>query len=69
MKKVLIIKSIHEDGINLFKKNKNFEYEITDNTDEEYLKDKIKNFDAITVRTSKISKFFCRFQQTTRQHT
>ena len=56
MKKVLIIKSIHEDGINLFKKNKNFEYEITDNTDEEYLKDKIKNFDAITVRTSKISK-------------
>ena len=41
MKKILIIKSIHEDGINLFKKNKNFEYEITDNTDEEYLKDKI----------------------------
>ena len=56
MKKVLIIKPIHESGINLLKENINFEYEIIDNVEEDYLKTKIKDFDAITVRTSNLSK-------------
>ena len=40
MKKVLIIENIHNDGINLFKNNKNFNIEIIQNTDEKYIKKK-----------------------------
>ena len=44
MKKILIIGSIHNHGIDLLKENKNFEFEVVDNTDTEYLKDNhIKN--------------------------
>ena len=56
MKKILIIKPIHESGIKLLKENVNFEYEVIDNVEEDYLKTKIKDFDAITVRTSNLSK-------------
>ena len=35
MKKVLIIGSIHNHGIDLLKENKNFEFEVVDNTDTE----------------------------------
>ena len=56
MKKLLIIESIHNDGIELLKQNKSIEFEIVDKTDEEFLKNKIKNFDAVSVRTSKLSK-------------
>ena len=56
MKKILIIKAIHESGIDLLKENVNFEYEIIDNVEENYLKTKIKDFDAITIRTSNLSK-------------
>tara|TARA_A100000164_G_scaffold94083_1_gene81592 strand:- start:5985 stop:6941 length:957 start_codon:yes stop_codon:yes gene_type:complete len=56
MKKLLIIESIHNDGIELLKQNKSFEFEIVDKTDEEFLKNKIKNFDAVSVRTSRLSK-------------
>ena len=48
MKKILIIKPIHESGIKLLKENVNFEYEVIDNVEEDYLKTKIKDFDAIT---------------------
>ena len=41
MKKVLIIEDIHNDGINLLKNNRNFNYEIIQNTDENYIKKKI----------------------------
>ena len=43
MKKVLIIGSIHSHGIDLLKENKNFEFEVVNNTEIEFLKDKIKN--------------------------
>ncbi len=56
MKKILIIKAIHKSGIDLLKENVNFEYEIIDNVEENYLKTKIKDFDAITIRTSNLSK-------------
>ncbi len=56
MKKILIIGSIHNHGIDLLKVNKNFEFEVVDNTDTEFLKDKIKDCDAISIRTSKLSK-------------
>ena len=56
MKKILIIGSIHNHGIDLLKLNKNFEFEVVDNTDTEFLKDKIKDCDAISIRTSKLSK-------------
>jgi len=56
MKKILIIGSIHNHGIDLLKGNKNFGFEVIDNTDAEFLKDKIKDCDAISVRTSKLSK-------------
>ena len=56
MKKVLIIGSIHNHGIDLLKENKNFEFEVVDNTETEFLKDKIKDCEAISVRTSKLSE-------------
>ena len=56
MKKILIIGSIHNHGIDLLMENKNFEFEVVDNTDAEFLKNKIIGFDAVSVRTSKISK-------------
>ena len=51
MKKILIIGSIHNHGIDLLKENKNFEFEVVDNTDAEFLKNKITDFDAASVRT------------------
>ena len=54
MKKILIIQEIHKYGIDLLKNNKNFEYEITDGNDEKILKEKIKHFDAATIRTAKL---------------
>jgi len=56
MKKILIIGSIHNHGIDLLKGNKKFEFEVVDNTDTEFLKDKIKDCDGISIRTSKLSK-------------
>jgi Phosphoglycerate dehydrogenase and related dehydrogenases len=56
MKKILIIGSIHNHGIDLLKGNKNFEFEVVDNTDTEFLKVKIKDCDGISIRTSKLSK-------------
>ena len=55
MKKILIIQPIHEEGINLLKDNSNFEYEVVDNIDTEFLKSKIKDCDGISIRTAKLS--------------
>ena len=54
MKKILVIQPIHEEGINLLKDNSDFEYEIVDNIDTEFLKSKIKDCDVISIRTSKL---------------
>ena len=55
MKKILVIQPIHEEGINLLKDNSNFEYEVVDNIDTEFLKSKIKDCDGISIRTAKLS--------------
>ena len=55
MKKILVIQPIHEKGINLLKNNSNFEYEVVDNVDTEFLKSKIKDCDGISIRTAKLS--------------
>ena len=52
--KIGIIQNIHEDGINLFRPNKNFEYEIVDDLSKENLLKKLPLFDGITLRTSKL---------------
>ena len=56
MKKILVIQPIHEEGINLLKNNSNFEYEVVDNVDTEFLKSKIKDCDGISIRTAKLSR-------------
>ena len=38
MKKILVIQPIHAAGIELFKKNKNYEFEVVENVDPENLK-------------------------------
>ena len=48
-------RSIHEEGINLLKDNSDFEYEVVDNVDTEFLKSKIKDCDGISIRTAKLS--------------
>ena len=55
MKKILVIQPIHEEGINLLKENSDFEYEVVDNIDTEFLKSKIKDCDGISIRTAKLS--------------
>ena len=55
MKKILIIQPIHEEGINLLKDNSDFEYEVVDNIETEFLKSKIKDCDGISIRTAKLS--------------
>ena len=55
MKKILVIQPIHEEGINLLKDNSNFEYEVVDNVDTEFLKSKIKDCDGLSIRTAKLS--------------
>ncbi len=55
MKKILVIQPIHEEGINLLKNNSDFEYEVVDNIDTEFLKSKIKDCDGISIRTARLS--------------
>ena len=55
MKKILVIQPIHEEGINLLKDNSDFEYEVVDNVNREFLKSKIKDCDGISIRTAKLS--------------
>tara|TARA_B110000438_G_C15729538_1_gene613637 strand:+ start:178 stop:1134 length:957 start_codon:yes stop_codon:yes gene_type:complete len=56
MKKVLIIKNIHSSGIQLLKKKRNFTYEIIEDIENNLLKEKLKNCDAISLKTSKFDK-------------
>ena len=54
-KKILIIKPIHEAGIELLKSNSNYDFEVVENDDPEFLKSKIKDIDGISIRTSKLT--------------
>ena len=54
-KKILIIQPIHPSGIKLLEGNSDYEFEIVDNTDNEFLKSKIKDCDGISIRTAKLT--------------
>jgi len=55
MKKILVIQSIHEAGIELLKSNSDYDFEIVDNVDAEFLKSKIKDCDGVSIRTAKLT--------------
>ena len=54
MPKIAIVDKIHEDGINLLKKNTKFQYEIIDDFSKKNLMSKLPAFDGITLRRGKI---------------
>ena len=54
-KKILIIQPIHDAGIKLLEDNSDYEFEIVENTDNEFLKSKIKDCDGISIRTAKLT--------------
>ena len=56
MHKVAIIEKIHQDGLDLLKKNPNFEFEIIEDISEKNLLEVLPNFDACTLRVSKLNK-------------
>ena len=56
MHKVAIIEKIHQDGIDLLKNNTAFEYEIIEDASEENLIKILPNFDACTLRVSKLNE-------------
>ena len=53
-KKILIIQPIHSDGIKILEENSDYEFEIVENTEKEFLKSKIKDCDGISIRTAKL---------------
>ena len=61
MKKVLIIQKIHEEGIKLLENKSNYTFEVIDSEemiekiDENLLIDKIKDCDAVSIRTEKLT--------------
>ena len=55
MKKILVIQPIHEAGIELLKNNPNYEFEVVENVDPEFLKSKIKDCDGASIRTAKLT--------------
>ena len=54
MYKIGIIEKIHDKGIDLLKNNKNFEYEIIENTSKDNLIKVLPKFDGITLRVAKL---------------
>jgi len=56
MYKIAIIEKIHEDGINLLENHPKFDYEIIEDTSEQNLIEKLPNFDACTLRVSKLDE-------------
>ena len=55
MYKIGIIQKIHDEGLELLRAHKNFEYEIIDDVFEENLLKKIHLYDAVSLRVSKLS--------------
>ena len=54
-KKILIIQPIHTAGIKLLEDNSDYDFEIVENTDNEFLKSKIKDCDGVSIRTAKLA--------------
>ena len=55
MKKILIIQPIHQEGIKLLHNNSEYEFEVVENIEINFLKNKIKNCDGVSIRTAKLS--------------
>ena len=55
MKKILIIQAIHQEGIKLLQNNSEYEFEVVENIEINFLKNKIKNCDGVSIRTAKLS--------------
>ena len=55
MKKILIIQPIHHEGIKLLQNNSEYEFEVVENIEINFLKSKIKNCDGVSIRTAKLS--------------
>jgi D-3-phosphoglycerate dehydrogenase / 2-oxoglutarate reductase len=55
MYKIAIIEEFHKSGLDLFDKNKNFSYEIINDTSEDNLIKKLPNFDGCTLRVAKLN--------------
>ena len=56
MKKIAVIEKIHDDGLELLKKNPGYDYELITDTSEENLIEKLPEFDACTLRVSKLNE-------------
>ena len=55
MKKILIIQPIHQEGIKLLQNNSKYEFEVVENIEINFLKNKIKNYDGISISTAQLS--------------
>ena len=56
MLKIAIVDKIHQDGINLLKKNSKFEFEIIEDLSKKNLISKLPSFDGITLRRGVIDE-------------
>ncbi len=56
MKKIAVIENIHNDGLELLKKTQGYEYELITDVSEENLIKKLPEFDACTLRVSKLNE-------------
>ena len=56
MKKIAIIEQIHNDGLELFTKSSDYEYELITDVSEENLIKKLPEFDGCTLRVSKLNE-------------
>ena len=56
MYKIAIIEKIHEDGLKMLDLNSNYEYEIITDVSEQNLIKKLPDFDACTLRVSKLNE-------------
>ena len=56
MKKIAIIEKIHNDGLELLKETKGYDYELITDVSEDNLIKKLPEFDACTLRVSKLNE-------------
>ena len=56
MKKIAVIEKIHNDGLELLKKKQDYDYELITDVSEENLIKKLPEFDACTLRVTKLSE-------------
>ena len=56
MKKIAVIENIHKDGLDIIDKDPDYEYELISDVSEENLINKLPDFDACTLRVSKLNE-------------